>query len=430
MGAMSDDHPSAGPASCVLPQDVPPMLRLDEARARMVGAMRPVEGTEDLDLPRALGRVLARDVRSALDVPSFRSSIMDGYAFAGHALPASGRASFEIVGTSRAGRPCTAAVGPGHCVRIMTGAPLPEGADTVVMQEQVMVEGGRAQVGPGHRTGEHVRAVGGDVRRGAVILQAGQTLHPARLGLAASVGIDTVTVRRGPRVAVLSTGDELRPPGATLEPGQIHDSNRCSLLAMLARLPVEVIDRGVIADTGADTERALATASSRADAILSTGGVSVGDSDHVIETLQRHGEVEFWKVAMKPGKPVAFGRFRAAWFFGLPGNPVSALVTFCQLVRPALLALAGVTEAEPDILLSAACESRLRKQPGRLEFQRGVLQRLPDGRYAVRAVDDQGSSVLRSMSEANCFIVLPLESGDVEPGAQVEVQPFSGLGLA
>jgi molybdopterin molybdotransferase len=309
----------------------------------------------------------------------------------------------------------------------MTGATVPEATDPVVMQEHVRLEPGRAVVEAGHRVGQHVRAAGEDIRRGGLVLPAGCVLHPARVGLLASVGIGEVTARRRPRVAIFSTGDELRPIGAELGPGQIYDSNRHSLTGMLARLQVEVIDLGVVPDTREDTLLALESAARQADAIITSGGVSVGEADYVTETLQRHGEFGFWKVAMKPGKPIAFGRFGGAYFFGLPGNPVSVMVTFYQLVQPALRALAGVTETDPPILLRATCETRLRKTPGRLEFQRGVLAQGPSGGYVVRATGHQGAGVLRSMSEANCFIILPLEQGDVEPGAEVEVQPFAGL---
>ena len=402
-------------------------LRLDEARARMIAAITPVAGEEIVDLRGALGRVLGRDVRSPVDVPSHRNSAMDGYALASSELPAAGTASFDVVGTSWAGRPFVGAVGRGQCVRIMTGATVPECTDTVVMQEHVRLDGGRVVIESGHRPGQNVRPVGEDIRRGDLVLGAGVVLRPARLGLLASVGIGEVVVRRRPRVAIFSTGDELCSIGAELGPGQIYDSNRHSLAGMLGRLPIEVIDLGVVPDTREDTLHAFQAAAAQADAIVTSGGVSVGEADYVTETLERHGEFEFWKVAMKPGKPIAFGLFGQAVFFGLPGNPVSVMVTFYQLVQPALRALAGVTEVEPPILLRATCESRLRKRPGRLEFQRGVLAQAPGGGYVVRGTGHQGAGVLRSMSEANCFIVLPLEQGDVAPGAEVEVQPFAAL---
>lgn len=426
---MTEPDPPLPPGvdPCDLPQPGYHALRLDEARARMIEAITPVAGEEIVDLRSALGRVLGRDVHSPVDVPSHRNSAMDGYALASSELPAAGTASFDVIGTSWAGRPFVGAVGRGMCVRIMTGATVPESTDTVVMQEHVRLDDGRVVIESGHRPGQNVRPVGEDIRRGDLVLGAGVVLRPARLGLLASVGIGKVTVRRRPRVAILSTGDELRPIGAELGPGQIYDSNRYSLAGMLGRLPVELVDLGVVPDTREDTLQAFQSATASADAIITSGGVSVGEADYVTETLEQHGQFGFWKVAMKPGKPVAFGRFGSAFFFGLPGNPVSVMVTFYQLVQPALRAMAGITEAEPPILVRATCETRLRKKPGRLEFQRGVLAQGPGGGYVVRGTGHQGAGVLRSMSEANCFIILPLEQGDVEPGAEVEVQPFAGL---
>jgi molybdopterin molybdotransferase len=309
----------------------------------------------------------------------------------------------------------------------MTGAVLPDATDTVVMQEHVRLEGSSAVVEAGHRAGQNVRAVGEDMRRGALAVAAGTLLQPAQLGLLASLGVGQVLVKRRPRVAIFSTGDELRPLGEPLGPGQIYDSNRHALHGVLARLGVEVIDLGNVADTRDDTLRAFEAAAAQADAIVTSGGVSVGDADYVTETLRRYGQVGFWKVAIKPGKPIAFGRVGRAYFFGLPGNPVSAMVTFYQLVQPALRALQGAADADSPILLRATCESRLRKQPGRLEFQRGILSRSPSGAYTVRSAGHQGAATLLSMSGANCFIILPLEQGDVAPGTEVEVQPFAGL---
>lgn len=403
------------------------MLRLDEARARIIADIVPVSGREVTGLRDALGRVLAADVRASVDVPSHRSSAMDGYALAGKDLPQSGTAAFEVVGTSLAGRPYAGPVGHRQCVRIMTGASVPDAADTVVMQEQVRVDGPLVVIEAGHRVGQHVRPVGDDVLRGTRALEAGTLLGPAQLGLLAAVGIGEVPVVRRARVATFSTGDELRPVGEPLAPGQIYDSNRYSLCGMLARLGLEVIDLGVVPDTREDTLRAFECAASQADAIVTSGGVSVGEADYVTETLERHGRIGFWKVAMKPGKPVAFGRFGSAYFFGLPGNPVAVVVTFYQLVQPALRALMGARDPDPPIMVRARCATRLRKTPGRLEFQRGILERDPAGTYAVRSSGHQGSGVLHSLAAANCFIVLPLEQGDVEPGTEVAVQPFAGL---
>jgi len=416
---MGDPRAAAG-------HDVP-LLRLDEARGRVLAEMVPVAEVESIDLQAALGRVLALAVHSGVDVPAQRSSAMDGYACDARDLPDAGTTSLRIVGTSWAGRPHVGGVSRGQCVRIMTGAVLPDATDTVVMQEQVRVEDGCAVVEAGHRAGQNVRAVGEDMRRGDLAVAAGKELQPAHLGLLASLGVGRVAVHRRPRVAIFSTGDELRPLGQPLAPGQVYDSNRHALRGMLARLGVEVIDLGTVVDSREDTLRAFEAAASQADAIVTSGGVSVGDADHVTGTLRRHGRVGFWKVAIKPGKPIAFGRFGRAYFFGLPGNPVSAMVTFYQLVQPALRVLQGVAEPDPPVVLRARCESRLRKQPGRLEFQRGVLGLLPSGSYVVRSTGHQGAATLHSMSEANCFIILPLEQGNVEPGAEVEVQPFAGL---
>jgi molybdopterin molybdotransferase len=423
----TDQSSPATADPCVPPGHAAPLLQLDEARDRMLAEMAPVADMETADLPAALGRVLAAAVHSEVDVPAQRSSAMDGYACDSRDLPGTGQAALRIVGTSWAGRPHDGDVRSGQCVRIMTGAVLPDATDTVIMQEQVRVEDGCAVIEAGHRAGQNVRAVGEDMRRGALAVAAGTVLQPAHLGLLASLGVGCVPVRRRLRVAIFSTGDELRPLGEPLAPGQVYDSNRHALHGMLTRLGVEVVDLGTVIDTREDTLRAFEAAASQADAIVTSGGVSVGDADHVTGTLQRHGQVGFWKVAIKPGKPMAFGRYGRAYFFGLPGNPVSAMVTFYQLVQPALRVLQGVAGSDPPVVLRARCDSRLRKQPGRLEFQRGVLGRLPSGSYVVRSTGHQGAATLHSMSEANCFIILPLEQGDVEEGAEVDVQPFAGL---
>jgi len=419
-----------------LPADIDPCeqpghghrsLRLDEARARILEAVHPVTGQETLDLRDALGRVLGEPVRSTVDVPSHTNSAMDGYALAGEELPATGERLFRVIGTSWAGRPYAGAVGSGQCVRIMTGATLPPGTDTVVMQEQVRSDGDAAVIGAGHRPFQHRREAGEDIRAGDVAVPAGTLLRPAHLGLIASVGVGRVHVKRRPRIALFSTGDELLAIGETLGEGQIYDSNRYSVYGMVARLGLDLLDLGVVRDRREDTQRAFAEAAANADAIVTSGGVSVGAADYVVETLEKYGKVGFWKVAMKPGKPIAFGQVGGALFFGLPGNPVSAMVTFYQLVQPALKKLAGSVDTGPPILLKATCQSKLRKQAGRLEFQRGILERDQQVGYVVRAASHQGAGVLRSMTEANCFIVLPLEQETVQPGAEVEVQPFAGL---
>ena len=420
----------------LLPADVDPCddpghghrtLRLDEARDRILEAVRPIDARETVPLRASLDRVLAAAVRSTVDVPSHDNSAMDGYALSGAELPAEGERGFCVLGTSWAGRPFAGTVGAGECVRIMTGATLPAGADTVVMQEHVRRDGDFAFVTPGHRPGQHRRLAGEDIRAGDVAVPAGTLLRPAHLGMIASVGVGEVEVFRRPRVAIFSTGDELRSIGEPLGEGQIYDSNRYSMYGMAARLGLEVIDLGVVRDTREDTQRAFEEAATRADAIVTSGGVSVGEADYVVETLERAGTVGFWKVAIKPGKPIAFGRVGKALFFGLPGNPVSSMVTFYQLVQPALQKLAGQASPDVPVLVKATCQSKLKKKAGRLEFQRGLLAREADGSYTVRGASHQGAGVLRSMSEANCFIVLPLDQETVQPGTVVDVQPFAGL---
>jgi molybdopterin molybdotransferase len=423
-------HPPYLPADvdpCDTPAQGQRSLHLEEARVRILETIVPVAGTERLPLRDALGRVLAAEVRSTVDVPSHDNSAMDGYALAAAGLPAEGEQAFTVVGTSWAGRPYAGEVGPGQCARIFTGATLPAGTDTIVMQEHVRREGDVAYLTPGHRAGQHRRRAGEDIRAGDVAVPAGTLLRPAHLGLVASVGVGEVEVLRRPRVAIFSTGDELRAIGESLEEGQIYDSNRYSMYGMLARLGLEVVDLGVVRDTLEATRQAFEEAAATADAIVTSGGVSVGEADYVVETLEQLGQVGFWKVAIKPGKPIAFGRVGNALFFGLPGNPVSSMVTFYQLVQPALRRLAGEERPEVPVLLKATCETKLKKKAGRMEFQRGILARDPDGRYVVRGVGHQGAGVLRSMAEADCFIVLPLEQETVQPGTEVEVQPFAGL---
>ncbi len=403
------------------------LLRLEEAQRRIVEAVGRPQQTEMIPLGRAAGRVLAATLTADVEVPPFDNSAMDGYALHASALPATGESSLRQVGTAWAGRPFQGQVGPGECVRIMTGAPMPAGTDTVIMQEQVHVAGEQVIIGVGHRPGENRRQAGESLAHGSEILAAGSRLTPAHLGLAASAGVAEVSVYRRPRVAILSTGDELQSAGQPLGPGQIYDSNRCSLTAMLERLGIEVTDLGVIPDRLEATRDALLEASQTAEVIISSGGVSVGDADFVVEVLRAEGQVGFWKVAIKPGKPLAFGRLGRAWFFGLPGNPVSSMVTFYQLVQPALQRLCGVDPLPQPLLVNARLAAPLRKQPGRLEFQRARLAPGRDGQLTVEALGQQGSNVLRSMVEADCFIVLPLEQGHLEAGQWVQVQPFAGL---
>lgn len=405
----------------------PASLTVQDALARILANVAPVCGPEPVPVADALGRILAADIVSTMNVPAHTNSAMDGYALAGEDIPAQGTRELEVIGTAYAGRPYPSAVARGQCVRIMTGAPLPPGTDTVAMQERVERRGDRIIRLDGRlRAGDNVRQAGEDIREGQAVLAAGRRLMPADLGLIASLGIAEVAVHRPLRVAIFSTGDELKPVGERLEPGDVHDSNRYTLRGMLQRLGAQINDVGIVRDTPEQTRAAFEAAAAGQDAIISSGGVSVGEADFVKSVLNELGHAEFWKVAMKPGRPLTFGHVRGAVFFGLPGNPVSVMVTFYQFVQPALRRMMGETQTT-GLRLKATSLSRLKKRPGRVEFQRGVLEQDASGALVVRKTGMQGSGILTSMSHANCFIVLPQDCAGVEAGEPVEVQPFAGL---
>ena len=415
---MTRTDPCAAPDQKLLP--------VDAARQRILDAVAPIEGDEVLPLRSALGRVLAEPVRAGIDVPTFANSAMDGYAVRSADLAADTTTALQLSGQAMAGAPFAGRVEAGRAVRIMTGAVLPEGADTVVMQEQVEADADSIRIQPGQQAGANVRHPGEDIRAGETVLEAGTRLLPPQLGVIASLGQAEVRVRRRLRVAFFSTGDELVGLGGTLGPGQIYDSNRYSLHAMLTRLGAEVIDLGVVPDSRDAVRLAFADAAAQADAVITSGGVSVGEADYVKETLEQMGEVDFWRIAMKPGKPLAIGRLGEARFFGLPGNPVSVMATFYQFTQPALEKMMGTTPAAPP-LLRARVAAALKKSPGRLEFQRGFMEATANGELHVRPTGGQGSHLMTSMSRANCFIILPAESSGAEAGATVQVQPFAGL---
>jgi molybdopterin molybdotransferase len=418
--------PANYPATCEDDYDLS-ALTVETAQTRILDAAHAVAETETVDLRSALGRVLAEDVRATVAVPAAPNSAMDGYALRGADLPLSGKRRLEVVGVSRAGAPFRGVVGAGQCVRIFTGAVMPGEADTVVMQENVEAEGGWAVVGSGEKPSQNVRHAGEDVAIGQIVLARGRRIVPADLGVLAGQGQARVQVYRKLRVALFTTGDELREPGEALGEGCLYDSNRYTLLGMLQRLGADVREFGIVGDNRERLEAVLAQASAEADAIVSTGGVSVGEFDLVRDALERAGRIEFWKIAMKPGRPITFGSIGHAVFFGLPGNPVAAMVTFYQFVQPALRRMTGEWPLPAPTVFKAVCLSKLRKRPGRVEFQRGIVEPDGEGRMAVRKTGQQGSGILTSMSQANCFIVLPLDSGPVEPGALVDVQPFFGL---
>jgi molybdopterin molybdotransferase len=402
-------------------------LSLEEALARIEAALQPIEANERLPLRATLDRILAEDVRAPIDVPGHTNSAMDGYAMRfADLLPREDETTLKCVGDAFAGHPFAGEVQRGECVRIMTGGALPAGADTVVMQEHVTIDGDRVRFRSGYRPGENVRQAGEDLARGALVLAAGKRMRPAELGLLASIGVSEVAVRRRLRVAFFSTGDELRHAGTLLAPGEIYDSNRDSIYGMLARLNVEPIDLGVVRDEPEALRAVFKAAAGQADVVIASGGVSVGAADYVKQILEELGKIDFWQIASKPGRPLAFGELGDATFFGLPGNPVSVMVTFYQVVRPALCYLMGAP-AEPPLKLTARTLSQLHKRPGRREFQRGILETAADGTLTVRSVGQQGSGILSSMSKANCFIVLPETSGSVAEGAMVTVEPFAAF---
>jgi molybdopterin molybdotransferase len=404
----------------------PNALSVAEATRRIEAEAYPVGGFEQLGIRDALDRVLLREVLSPAYVPAEANSAMDGYALRAADLPATGQRRFRVAATVFAGHPLTEPLQAGECVRIMTGGIVPPGTDTVIRQEDAERTGADVVIGAGHTSGQNIRQAGEDVAAGQTLLPAGRRLTPADVGLLASLGVPEVVVHRRVRVAFFSTGDELRSLGEPLGPGEIYDSNRYTLSGMLRRCGAVALDMGVVRDVPEDIERAFAEAAAVADVVITSGGVSVGEADYVKETLERLGQVSFWKIAMKPGRPLAFGRIGNALFFGLPGNPVSVMVTFYQFVLPALDRASGALPAA-RLRLRVRCVSRLKKARGRTDFQRGILETDSQGRLVVRSSGPQGSGILRSMSQANCFIILPQESGDVEPDTEVEVQPFAGL---
>lgn len=415
-------------ASCADDYD-PGSMPVAKARELIASFLSPVDAVERLHLRQALGRVLAEDIVSPIAVPGHDNSAMDGYALRFADLKPDGESALKRVGESFAGKPWPGAIGAGECVRIFTGGVMPRGADTVVMQERAREDGGVVRVAPGAvpRAGAHRRLAGEDLQRGQVVLRVGQRLRPAELGMIASLGMAEISVYRRLRVAFFSTGDELRSIGTPLAVGEIYDSNRYTLHGMLTRLGCEVMDMGVVPDVPAALESALQSAARTADVVISTGGVSVGEADYVKPLLDRLGEVVFWKIAMKPGRPLAYGKLGHAHFFGLPGNPVSVMMTFYEFVRDALLVLQGQRGVAAVPTFKVPLAEPIAKAPGRTEFQRGILAPDGNGGWTVRPTGNQGSGVLSSMSQANCFIVLDSDAGNVPAGELVEVQLLEGL---
>jgi molybdopterin molybdotransferase len=421
-------------------------LRVDEARKAISDLVNEIlqeshklnhaSDIESVPLDQAINRILAEDLLSPIDVPAADNSAMDGFAFNGDCLSDNENAiTLKVVGTAYAGKPYEGKISQGQCLKIMTGALMPQGCDTVIPQELTesaddsVVSLKQNQV----KRGDNRRLRGEDLAKDKAAITAGRLLRPSDLGLAASLGIAKLQVRRKLKVAILSSGNELRPLGQALDVGNIYDSNRYSLTGLLNRLNLEIIDCGIVRDDPSSLKEAFLEAASKADVLISSGGVSVGEADFTKQIMQELGDVGFWKIAMRPGRPMAFGILRSVdpsgsktLFFGLPGNPVAVMVTFYQFVRSALLQLNGANHTEPP-LTQAISESAIRKKPGRTEFQRAILGRRADGRPTVKLTGSQGAGILRSMSEANCFVILPHDQGNVAAGEWVDVALFDGL---
>ena len=406
----------------------PDSMPVETARTLIRTFLAPVTATERVPIRQALSRVLAVDVISPVDVPGHDNSAMDGYAMRFADLKPDGETTLERVGESFAGKPGTAHVGAGQCVRIFTGGVMPEGADSVVMQERTREDANGVHIAAGAlgKAGQNRRFTGEDLKVGQVVFRAGQRVRPAELGMIASLGVGEVSVYRKLRVAFFSTGDELKSIGTPLAAGDIYDSNRYTLYGMLTRLHCDILDMGVVPDSRDALERAFESAAAAADVVITSGGVSVGEADFVKELLDKVGEVLFWKIAMKPGRPLAYGKIGGAHFFGLPGNPVSVMVTFYQFVRDALLILQGQRDVAPLPMFKVPLSAPIKKAPGRTEFQRAILAADGDG-WTVRTTGDQGSGILSSMSRANCFIVLSSDTGNCAIGDLVDVQLLEGL---
>ncbi|CAB0151494.1 Molybdopterin molybdenumtransferase [Pseudidiomarina piscicola] len=402
----------------------PNWLPVAEALATMQRQIKPLQETESIALHQALDRIAAAPVTAPLDVPGYDNSAMDGYAM--RAKDAAAEQPLKVVGTAFAGHPYEGELPANSCVRIMTGAQLPAAADTVVMQEQVSREGDSIRCTLEPKAGDNVRRRGSDICEGATVIAQGQRLSAVDIGLLASLGKAEVTVVRRLRVALFSNGDELVLPGEELpSASHIYDSNRFTLHAMLQRLGVEVIDLGLIADDREALEHAFQQAMRRADVLISSAGVSVGDADYTKEIMESLGKIGFWKIAMKPGKPFAFGQLEDTWFFGLPGNPVAAVVTMDQIVQPMLRRLAGEATAAP-MQLQARAATTVKKKPGRLDFQRGRFEQR-DGEIWAEPIGSQSSAVLTSVAQANCFLVLEQDRASVAVGETITIQPFDSL---
>ncbi len=415
--------------ACELAGYDPQALSADMVNSFLAQLVEPVTEVEALDIFNALGRVLAADLISPISVPPHDNSAMDGFAFDGAQLSADAPLSLKVIGTALAGKAWRGSVQLGECVKIMTGAIMPAGLDTVVPQEFTSVVGDLVSI-PAKllQAGDNRRHQGEDLMQGQPALQKGELLTPAALGLVASLGISRVPVLRRLKVAYFSTGDEILSLGEPPREGAVYDSNRYTVFGLLTRLGCEVIDMGVVRDQPAALEAAFVQAAAQADAIITSGGVSVGEADYTKAMMKQLGDVAFWKIAMRPGRPMAVGRIlnpKPTVLFGLPGNPVAVMVTFLAFVRPALLQMMGCSHSALPLLRARSLEA-IRKKPGRTEYQRGIVSTAPDGSLQVATTGNQGSGVLSSMVRANGLIVLHHAQGNVALGDDVSVMMFDG----
>ncbi|MEF1336424.1 molybdopterin molybdotransferase MoeA, partial [Vibrio rotiferianus] len=374
-------------------------------------------------LADALGFVLAEDILSPIHVPPFDNSAMDGYAIRIQDLESS--SVLPLAGKSFAGQPFEGEWPQGTCVRIMTGAKIPQGCDAVIMQENTEVTDAGIQFNQTDvKPQNNIRPTGDDIKQGDIVLAKGARLTPRDIPMIASLGVSHVTVVRKPKVAFFSTGDELKPLGESLDEGQIYDSNRYGIKPLIENFGCEAVDLGIIPDCPETLKATFEQAQTLADVVVTSGGVSVGEADYTKDILEELGEIGFWKLAIKPGKPFAFGKLSTAWFCGLPGNPVSAVLTMYVLVQPMLAKLAGHTEWKAPESIPATTKTAFKKAPGRTDYQRGIYT-LEDGKFVVETTGNQSSGAFRSMSLANCFVVLERERGRVEVGETVQIQLFN-----
>lgn len=402
------------------------MLNPDLALRKLAALVVPLAETEDVVLTDAVGRVAASDVPAPVDLPPFDSSAMDGFAVNAEALDFDGEKRFDVIDRSLAGRPANQSINdPSTAIRVFTGAVMPRGSNAVVLQEDVDLDGDIARTEARIQTEQNVRRRGRDVRRGDLVCRSGTPLTAYRLTLLAACGVDRVRVKRRARVAVFSSGDELVEAGTPLAEGQIYDSNRFALLALLREKPVDTLDMGCLRDSGEEVRRALERAALNADIVLTSGGVSVGTADHIKSVVEKIGRLEFWRVALKPGKPLAVGRLGDALFFGLPGNPVSTIVTYLLFVAPAIDLLGG-QDLVPPITMPAVLDGGIKHSPGRREYVRGVV-RTEDRTVRVAATGDQGSNRLATLADANCLIVVDEDCGDLRQGDHVRIMVLSGV---